>query len=196
LRLSRLFAVVVAAAAFAVVAPAAHADDYFLKVDGIAADEVPAANMTGYIRINDFTWGGEAERTISGTTGAGIGKATFNELTVGKFVDATSPAFLERFGLGTPLKFAEIVVRRPAASGTATSGVYLRYCFQTAFVSDVEQSGGGDEGVKESLKFAYGAAGMTYTKVDATGRPIGNVFSGWNVMTNQLQTAPAAGCSR
>jgi len=60
----------------------AHADDYFLKVDGIAADEVLATNMTGYIRINEFTWGGEAERAISGTTGAGIGKASLNALTV------------------------------------------------------------------------------------------------------------------
>lgn len=194
MRLSRIFAVATAAAAFAVVAPSAHADDLFLKVDGVVADEQPVQGTTGYIAIRSFEWGGEAPRSIGASSGgAGIGKAQLNKLTVVKSIDATSPAFIERFGSGTTLKFAEIVVRK---GGPTSAGVIsTRYCFQTAFVTDIKHAGDSGDGVEETIQLAYGAAGMTFVKQDTSGKPVGTVFSGWNVMTNQLLTSPAPGCA-
>ena len=192
MRLSRLFAVAIAAAAFAVVAPAAHAaDDYFLKVEGLAGEEAPAQGMTGFIRINEFNWGAENQRTLGSTSGgAGTGKAAFKELEIKKFVDANSPALLERLGLGTPLKTVDLIVRKAGVAGTQGNGVYVRYTFQMAFITDIEHSGGGDDGITETIRFVYGAAGTTFNKQDAAGKPAGTVFSGWNITTNSLMTAP------
>lgn len=192
MRLSRLLAVAVAAAAFAAIAPAAHADDYFLKIDGVTGEENPAPNATGFMRINDFNWAAENKRTIGSTSGvAGTGKAAFRELEVTKAVDANSPALLERLGLGTNVKTVDILVRKSGA--TATSSVpYLRYTFQLVFITDIEHSGGGDEGVTEKIKFVYGSAGTTFTKQDQTGKPTKTIFSGWNVTTNQLMSPVAA----
>ena len=193
MRLSRLFAVAIAAAAFAAVAPSAHAaDDYFLKVDGVAGEEVPGQGLTGFIRINEFNWGAENKRTLSSTSGTtGTGKASFKELEIKKAVDANSPALLERLGLGTSLKTVDIIVRKAGLAGTQGNGVYVRYTFQLAFITDIEHSGGGDDGITETVRFVYGAAGTTFNKQDTTGKLTGSVFSGWNLTTNTLMAAPA-----
>src|SRR6478735_4750952 len=123
MRLSRLLAVAIAAAAFAAVAPSANAaSDYFLKVDGITGDTVQTG-LTGYIDIDTFKWSTEQLATISTTGGMTAGKAQFNELEVTKPVDTTTPLLFQKLASGQVINTVEVLARK-----TATAP-YLRYCF-------------------------------------------------------------------
>jgi len=170
------------AAAFAV-APAAHAaDDYFLKVDGIAGDTA-VGKVPDAIAVHAFQLGAENKTSLgSKSGGAGAGKATFNDLTISKNVDATSPVLYERLGMGAHIAGMELVARR---SGAAASSIYMRYCFQPVFVTAVRHEGAsGDEGIRETVTFTFGAMSETFTKQAPNGAPAGNVASSWNTMTN------------
>lgn len=183
MRLSRLLAVAVAAAAFAAVAPSAHAaSDYFLKVDGIPGESM---GLPGYIDIQSFAMGVENQQTISATTGGfGSGKATFNALEVDKWVDSTTPALFTRATSGQKIPAVEIVARK-AASANAP---YLRYCFQNVFVTGQDVSGGDD--VEEKLQLVYGSVTQQYTKQNKDGSLQtglnGTVTSSWSLLTNTI----------
>ena len=177
-----LIALSTVAAAFAV-APAAHAaDDYFMKLDGVTG-ETAVGKVTDAIAVESFEWDAENKTSIgSRSGGAGAGKASFNELKIQKNVDSTSPVLFERLGTGGLIKGMELVALRAGAKG---SSIYMRYCFQTVFVTGVHHSAaGGDEGINETVTLAFGAASETYTKQAPSGAPAGNVFSSWNTITN------------
>jgi type VI protein secretion system component Hcp len=188
LRLSRLLAVAVAAAAFAAVAPSAHAaEDLFIKVDGVAGTEAPGGNLTGFIRVNEFSWGAENKRTIGGATG---GTATntpaLRELEIQKTVDENSPALLERLVLGTPLKSVDLIARTASNPGAPVNAPHFRYSLQGAFITDIQHSGSSD-GMTETIKFVYGAGGTLAQAQDSTGKVIGVPrWAGWNLITNRL----------
>ena len=121
------------------------------------------------------------------------GKASFKELEIKKNVDATSPLFFQRMASGQHFKSMELVVRKAGtAAGTAP---YLRYHFQTTYVTGTDISGGtGEESTKETIKFAFGAASQDFRAQSPTGTQRAPVFSGWNIMKNIAVTSyPALG---
>lgn len=171
------------AASFAV-APAAHAaDDVFLRIDGIQGDAA-VQNMPGYINVGSYSWGAENKLTIgSATGGAGAGKAQFEQLTIEKLVDSTSPALFQRMATGTPIKSVELVIRK--SGGPSNAAPYLRYHFQTAFVTSTKVAGGtGEDASKETVSFAFGAASQEFKGQSPSGAPLTPAFAGWNVMKN------------
>ena len=178
--LKTLIALSSVAAVFAV-APAAHAaNDYYLKLDGIAGETV-VGKTTDAIAIHSFAWEIENKTSIgSASGGAGAGKAQFNELTVTKNVDSTSPALLTRVGTGQHLAAMELVARKAGQPAQ----ISMRYCFQPVFVTSVKHTGAqGDEGTTEEVTFTYGAMSETYAKQNPNGST-SNVASAWNQMTN------------
>ena len=179
----KLIAALSIAASFAV-APAAHAaDDVFLRIDGVQGDAA-VQNMPGYINVGSFSWGAENKLTLgSAAGGAGTGKAAFEQLTIEKVVDATSPALFQRMATAAPIKSMELVIRK--SGGASGAAPYLRYHFQTAFVTATNVAGAsGDDASKETVKFAFGAVSQEFRGQSQTGAPLAPVFSGWNAMKN------------
>ena len=192
MRLSRLFAVAIAAAAFAAVAPNANAaSDYFLKVDGVSG-ETTQTGLTGYIDIDTFKWSTEQLSTISTTGSMTAGKAQFNELEVTKPVDTTTPLLFQKLASGQVINTVEVLARK-----TATAP-YLRYCFQKVLISKQEQAGD-DDMPRETLNFRFIAGGQQVTRQNADGTMGASVFGGWDLRTNSLIQSAAAQpstCSR
>ena len=170
------------AAAFAI-APAAHAaDDYYLKIDGIAG-EATAGPTKEVIAIKSFELGIENQSSVgSRSGGAGAGKAQFNALTIEKTVDSTTPMFMQRVAMGQPFSGMELVARK---AGGAANATYMRWSFQPVFVSSQKHSGAsGDDAPTETLTFLFGAMQQNYTKQAPDGKPVGNVVTVWNQVTN------------
>jgi type VI secretion system secreted protein Hcp len=180
--LKTLIALSSAAAVFAVAPAAQAADQYFMKLDGVTGESV-VGRTTDAIAVSAFTWGAENVTTIgSKSGGAGTGKASFNQLEIDKNVDATSPVLFERLTTGGQIRGMELVALRAGAKGPS---IYMRYCFQPVFVSDVRHAAAsGDEGIKETVTLTFGAVSEIYTKQDRNGAPAGNVFSSWSTTTN------------
>src|SRR4051794_32770794 len=166
-RLIPLAAAASIAATLAAAPMAGAADDYFLKIDGVAG-ESQGVGTTGAIEVDGFEWGAENKNTISSaSTGAGTVKAQLKELTIQKKVDASSPVLFQKLAQATLLTGMELVARK---SGP-TPLIYMRYTFQPVFVTSQTHSGSGDDGVEETLMLTYGAVRQTYTKQTATGAP-------------------------
>jgi type VI secretion system secreted protein Hcp len=184
-----LLATLIATAAVLAVAPAAHADDYFLKIDGVTGEAV-MGNVKDAIQINSFEFGVESTTTIGSMSGgAGAGKATFQALTITKPVDSTSPVLMQKIGQGSVIPGMELVVRK--AGGTNPSAVYQRYFFTPVFVTSQNHAGTSGEGVTETLKFAFGAMQMSNTRQNPNGTTAPPVALSWSQMTNSTQLLTA-----
>jgi len=119
------------------------------------------------VAVTSYSFGIHNTTTIgSASGGAGAGKAQFSEFKIEKVVDSVSPYLLHYVGGGLKIPLMDLYVRK---AGSTSLG-YLRYRFKLAFVTDVEWTGGaGDESVRESVTFAFGALQIMYSLSGATG---------------------------
>ncbi len=179
-------------------AASAHAaTDYFLVVtsnnpaNAINGDAI-VGKTTNAIQIDSFDLSVENTTTIgSASGGAGVGKAKFDELTIKKPVDATSPMFFKLLASGQNIPGMELIARK-SGGAPGTSAIYQRYYFNTAFVTKQEHSSG-DESVDETLTFQYGALGQTYVKQNPTSGALTNVFQAWSQTNNVAQLIVGTG---
>ena len=181
---TKLVAAALTSAAVFVAAPAAHAaSDYYLKVDGIAGESV-ALGAKEAIEVHSFELGVENPTTIGSVSGgAGVGKAKFQEFTITKPVDSTSPHFFKRLATGQSLTGMELVARKAGSAGPVKP--YMSWSFQPVFVTKQEHTGSnGDDVPMEKLTFVYGAMRLNYAKQSSTGVVTGNVIQTWNQITN------------
>jgi type VI secretion system secreted protein Hcp len=179
-------------AAFAASPSAFAASDYFLKVDGINGESV-AVGMTNAIDVSSFQVGAENTTVLgSQTTGAGAGKAAFNDLVITKNVDSTTSQFFNRLTTGQGITGMELSARKTGADGKPTT--YMRYCFATVFVSKQQQTGDAD-GLQETLTLKFGAMVQNYWRQQQNGTFVPTpAAASWSIIKNQpfQDTLPAS----
>ena len=173
----------------------AHAaTDMFVKLTPMNAQTPPIQGesqdkaLPGAINIKGFSWDIESPATIGSTSGgAGAGKAKLNPLKITKSVDSTSPALLAAAGAGTPFKDVALIIRKAGATG---SDAFLEYHLKTALVTNIETSAdSGDDGVQETVTFAYGAIQERYMpQATPTGAAAKPIINGWSQILNQPNT--------
>jgi type VI secretion system secreted protein Hcp len=190
---TKLAALTVAAGTALAIAPSAHAaTDYFMRIDPVQgqpqiqgeSQDAAFPGSKGYIEIKSFDYSVENPTTIgSATSGAGAGKAKFNDLEIEKNVDQTSPQVFQALAAGQHYNGVEIVARK--AGQTTATPIVNRYYFSLAVPTSDEQSGdAGDETTQEKLTFAYGGLALKYVPQTATGAAKAAVLAKWSVLTN------------
>ena len=103
------------------------------------------------------------------TTGAGAGKAEFNEFTIKKQVDTASPVLFLACGCGANFDNVELVLRKSTGQTTAnTTEIFLKWKFMMMVVEKVEWSHG-DPVPEENVTFKFGACQVEYWQQDAKG---------------------------
>ncbi|HEX4771849.1 MAG TPA: type VI secretion system tube protein Hcp [Bryobacteraceae bacterium] len=142
------------------------------------------------IEISEFSFGiTQAETSGSATSGAGAGKAKFDEFTIKKVVDKSSPALYQACAAGA--HFPSVYLGMRKAGGAQL--LYLEYIFVMVFITGITWSGGsGEELPTEEVKFKFGAMGMQYQAQDNSGQAAGAPqFANWSVVANSATlTAP------
>jgi type VI secretion system Hcp family effector len=167
------------------VAPMAHAaDNTYLRIEGIPGQDAATPQTKDAIAVQEFSLGAENEANPASSpspSGAASQRPAFNELTIKKAVDSTSPVLFQRLVQGTMIPSMELDVI-VAQSATAPPTIPMRYCFQNVWVRSQEHSEQAGDDPQENLKFNYGAMAETYAT------PAGStVFAGWSVITNSNQ---------
>ena len=149
--------------------------DAFITFESVSVGSVPEA-----FEIKDFSFGVENPTTIgSATGGAGAGKIKFNEFTIKKTSDQSSPAFFKNCCAGAHYKTVTVSMRK--TDREAAGKEFLRFKFDTVFTTKIDWSGPGDEGPEESITFIYGKLGIRYTP-EPGSKP---VAAGWDQVTNK-----------
>ena len=173
--------------------------DAFLKIDTVKGESADAKHK-GDIDVLNFHWGLTNATTIgSATSGAGAGKAKFNEFTIIKQTDAATPALFKACASGQHLQSASLIIRK--AGGTQLE--YLTIKFGTVFVVSIKSRGpkspmlpAGDELQEatssadllptEEITFVYGTLHVQYQPQGSDGAARGGpVLAGWDQVLNK-----------
>jgi type VI secretion system secreted protein Hcp len=140
----------------------------------------------GAFEIKDFSFGVENPTTIgSATGGAGAGKIKFNEFTIKKTTDKSSPAFFKNCCAGAHYKTVIIAMRKSGGDPNSSGKEFLRFKFDTVFTTKIDWSGPGDEGPEESITFVYGKLGVKYIVQSGAGTQSEQKTAGWDQMRNR-----------
>ncbi|MFS0738587.1 type VI secretion system tube protein Hcp [Sphingomonas sp. 1P06PA] len=136
------------------------AADMFLKLEGIKGESTDKAHKE-WIDILSFSFGVSQSGTASMGGGAGAGKASFQDLSITKRADASTPMLMLNCAAGTHIKQADLVVRK--AGGNQEE--YYKVKMTNLLVSSFQNGGSdGDSVPIETLS-------MNYSKIEFEYRP-------------------------
>lgn len=167
------------------------ATDMFLDlgpdIPGESTDRVHA----GKVDVLAWGWGLANSGTthVGGAGGAGV--ASFQDLSLTKYVDKASPALMLKCATGGHLTEATLIVRK---AGT-TPVEYLKVKLEDILVSSVSTGGsGGENRLTEHVSLNFAKVSLTYTPVNNPVPPTSPQFT-WDVLsqspgTNSNGTVP------
>ena len=159
--------------------------DMFLKLDGIDG-EAQDKSHKNEIDILAWSWGLSQSGTTHLGSGGGAGKASFQDLSVTKYVDRSSMTLVEHVATGKHIAKAKLFVRK--AGGTPLE--YIKIEMEDIIVTSVSTGGsGGEDRLTENVTLNFSVVKTQYVpqKKDGTGEP--GINFGWDIAANT--SAPA-----
>jgi type VI secretion system secreted protein Hcp len=133
------------------------------SASGIPAPQGESLIVPNGIELGD-SWNFSLENKLDishRTTGAGAGKAEFQEFTVKKSVDKASSLLFLACGAGATYDNVELILRK-STGNQANSGInYLQWTFNMFAVEKIEWSYG-DPFCEENVTFKFGACQIQY----------------------------------
>jgi len=158
------------------------ASDTFLLIDGIKGESTDDGHKD-WIEIDSFNWGVSqaASATASSQGGASTQRADFQDLSIVKAMDSSSPLLNKACWGGTHIDKVTLELNRAAGDKKQK---YMVYELFEVFITSVSVGGGG--GIPtESVTFNYGEIKTTYTKQNRKGGGGGGeIPSGWSLIKN------------
>jgi type VI secretion system secreted protein Hcp len=154
--------------------------DFFLKLDGIDGESTDETHVK-WIEVESFSWGVSNPTTISSTTGgAGAGKAIPSDFSLVIPVSSASPKIFLKVVSGQFIDSATLSARKAGGRGSTE---FLKYDFDTVFVSSLTTEGSGDVPMEQiSLRFAK--VEVAYTPQKADGSPGLPITAAWDFLKN------------
>jgi type VI secretion system secreted protein Hcp len=155
--------------------------DAFLKLDGIDGESTDAAHK-GEIEVLSFSWGVNQTGSLSGGSGGGAGKASFQDLHFNTMVSKASPVLFKACATGQHIKKAVLALRK--AGGRQQD--FLKIELEDVLVSSYQPAGdaGGDAPV-EDLALNFAKIQFSYTTQNADGSAGDSVTAGFDVAANK-----------
>jgi type VI secretion system secreted protein Hcp len=138
------------------------------SASGVEAPKGESLVQPGGITLGD-SWSFSLENKLdisAVTTGAGAGKAEFQEFTIKKQVDTASEVLFLACGCGAIFNDVHLVLRK--ATGAQKAGdtqIFLDWTFNGLAIEKVEWAYG-DPAPEETVTFKFGACTITYSKQD------------------------------
>jgi type VI secretion system secreted protein Hcp len=170
----RAVCTLVVAVSLCVLAPAANAAvDMFLEIDGIQGES----------RDNEFANQIDVLAWSNGVSSSKVAKAAanFQQVSVTKYTDRSSPELLQDVASGKVVSFAKLHIRK---AGTAPLE-YLRFCYTGVQFTSLSMGGsGGEDRLTENLTFSYQKITERYVQQNAAGQPGATFYGGWDLVSN------------
>jgi type VI secretion system secreted protein Hcp len=143
--------------------------DMFLKLEGdIYKGESRDSTHKTEIDILAWSWGVSNSGTAHTGGGAGAGKANVQDISITKYVDASSAALLLACCTGDHIPTANLVVRK---AGT-TPVEYIKITLTECLITAVSTGGsGGEDRLTENVTINFAKVKFEYVEQDATGKP-------------------------
>jgi type VI secretion system secreted protein Hcp len=141
--------------------------DMFLRVGDIKGESRDKTHKEK-IDILAWSWGVSNSGTAHVGGGAGAGKCNVQDLSVTKYVDASSSALLLACCNGQHFTDAELIVRKAGENPVE----YIKLTFNEVMITAVSTGGsGGEDRLTENVTINFAKVKFSYTEQDATGKP-------------------------
>ncbi len=133
--------------------------DMFLELDGIKG-EAQDKTHKDHIDILAWSFGVSNSGTTHMGTGSGAGKANFQDISITKFVDKSSPVLMQHSILGKHITKGKLYVRK--AGGKPLE--YIVYSLNDIIVTSVSTGGsGGEDRLTENVSLNFRQMKFVYT---------------------------------
>ena len=156
--------------------------DMFLKIDDVKGESRDKDTKTvGTIDVLAWSWGMSNSGTAHIGGGAGAGKVNVQDLSLTKYIDASSPSLQLACCNGKHFNEATITVRKAGE----TPLIYLTIKMTEVMVTAVSTGGsGGEDRLTENVTLNFAKVEVEYTPQDAKGKAGDPMPYGWNIAEN------------
>jgi type VI secretion system secreted protein Hcp len=146
--------------------PTLQAVDMFLKIEGIDG-EVTATAHKGWIDIQSWSWG--VAQTAGAGAGGGAATGRLNgHVTLIKRIDKATPLLFKRCSDGAVLPLVTVELAQGGGGPT-----YLKYEMNNVMITSITHGDLDGDGIPdEQLTLDFTAVKLTYTQLDASGKPV------------------------
>ena len=155
--------------------------DMFLKLEGIDGESDDSAHANE-IDVLSWSWGMSQSATMHMGKGGGSGKCSIQDLTITKYVDASTPNLIKFCCKGEHIGEATLVVRKAAGDQPLE---YIKLTMNQVVVASISTGGSGSEDrITESVTLNFGKFGYEYVPQDDEGIGQASIPASWDIARN------------
>jgi len=156
--------------------------DMFLKLDNVKG-EARDSKHKGEIDVLAWSWGVSQSGTTHLGGGGGSGKASFQDISITKYVDAGSTTLMRMCATGEHIPNAVLTVRK--AGKVALE--YLVYKMKEILVTSVATGGsGGEDRLTENITLNFANVDVTYKEQKDDGTAGGTFEAKFSIADNKF----------
>lgn len=158
------------------------AADMFIKIGDIKGESKDDKHKES-IDVLSWSWGLSQTGTFAHGGGGGSGKVSVQDLSLTKYVDASSTALIVAACNGTHINKAVLTVRKAGKDPLE----YIKITLENVLVSSLSTGGasGGDDKLIENVSLNFAKFKVEYTTQADTGGKGTTSTAGWDVAANK-----------
>ena len=153
--------------------------DIFLKLETIKGESKDKTHK-GEIDVESFTFGLQNGGAWSSGGGGGAGKVAFQDITIHKFADASTPSLMQACASGQHIAAGVLTVRK--AGGKQEE--FYKIALKNILVSAISNTGANGGNPTEVVSLNFEEVKFDYKEQGAGGTLGGVVKFGWNLKQN------------
>jgi type VI secretion system secreted protein Hcp len=140
--------------------------DAFLKLGDIKG-ESPVKGFEHYIQLLAWSWGMSQSGTAHDGSGAGAGKANFQDISATKYIDTSTPLLIKAVAMGDHFETGKLVFRK---AGGASTVEYITIDLTEVMITSVSVGGsGGEDRFTENISLNFAKFEFIYQEQEKTG---------------------------
>ena len=156
--------------------------DMFLKIKDVDGESGDKAGYAKTIDVLAWSWGMSNSGSAHTGGGAGAGKVNVQDLSVTKYVDASSNKLMLSCCNGKHIPEALLVVRKAGEKPLEYIKITMTECLVTAVTTG---GSGGEDRLTENVTFNFAKVKFEYQKQKDTGAADGGpMILGWDIRGN------------
>ena len=154
--------------------------DMFLKIEGIDG-EAQDADHGSEIDVLAWSWGASQSGTTHVGGGSGSGKGNFQDISITKWVEKSTPNLLRYCSNGHHIPRARLTVRKAGEVPLE----YVIIDMKDLIITSISSGGsGGEDRLTENITLNFAEFVYKYTPQNADGSGAGEIAFSWSIPEN------------
>lgn len=155
--------------------------DMFLDIEGEISGESKDSVHSKTIDVLAWSWGMSQSGSFHMGGGGGAGKANFQDISITKYVDVSSPILMLYCSNGDHFKKAQLIVRKAGKKPLE----YLIIKMKSVLITSVSTGGsGGEDRLTENVTLNFAEVALDYKEQKADGSGEAPKSFKWNIQEN------------